>query len=300
MPWAYKTPSQLDIVSLIPALSGGRAPSDTNVRFRLDYILTLSLRSLMKPLNYTGKVALVTGATTGIGRSTALYFANLGAKVAITGRRKDEGEKTLKMIEAAGSEGIFIKADVSNEADCKMMVAETIKIFGRLDAAFNNAGIEGEFGPVEAVTSENFHNVMNINVLGVIMSMKYEIAAMRKSGGGAIVNNASIAGSIGMANGSIYIASKHAVLGLTKSAALEVAKSNIRINAVSPGAIVTDMWDRFTESDKEKQNYMIGLHPVGRAGKPEEIAHAVAFLCAEEAGFITGTNLQIDGGFTAQ
>lgn len=254
----------------------------------------------MKPLNYAGKVALVTGATSGIGQSTALYFANLGAKVVITGRREDEGQKTLKMIQAAGSEGLFIKTDVSKQSDCQMMVAQTMKTFGRLDAAFNNAGIEGEFSPVENVTAENFHNVMNINVLGVLMSMKYEIAAMRKSGGGAIVNNASVAGSIGMANGSIYIASKHAVLGLTKSAALEVAKDKIRINAVSPGAVATDMWERFTDSDKEKQNYMIGLHPVGRAGKPEEIASAVAYLCAPEAGFITGTNLQVDGGFTAQ
>ncbi|MBN8551167.1 MAG: SDR family oxidoreductase [Deltaproteobacteria bacterium] len=251
-------------------------------------------------MRFKGKVVLVTGGTTGIGRETAILLARQGARVAITGRREAQGAETVALIEKADGEAIFIKANAENESDCRRMVDETISRFGRLDAAFNNAGIEGDFAPVEQQEAENFHRVMNINVLGVLLSMKYQIPAIRRSGGGAIVNNASVAGTIGMPTGSVYIASKHAVIGLTKSAALEVARENIRINSVSPGAIQTDMWDRFTGSDATKQEYMIGLHPVGRAGKPSEIADAVAFLCSDEATFITGTNLQVDGGFTAQ
>jgi len=254
----------------------------------------------MKALDFSGKVALITGGTVGIGRETAAYLAALGAKVVFTGRREDEGARTLEIIQRTGAEAQFIKADVASESDCKRMVDQTIKAFGRLDLAFNNAGIEGEFAPVEEQTTENFKKVMDINVLGVMLSMKYEIPAMRRSGGGAIVNNSSIAGAIGMPTGAVYIASKHAVVGLTKSAALEMAKEKIRVNAVSPGAIKTEMWERFTDSDKQKQEYMIGLHPIGRAGNPVEIAQAVAFLCSDQASFITGTNLFVDGGFTAQ
>lgn len=251
-------------------------------------------------MRYKGKVALITGGSTGIGREAAILLAKQGARVAITGRRAAQGAETVALIEQADGEAIFIKADSQIEDDCRRMVDETVARFGRLDAAFNNAGVEGEFAPVEQQQAINFHHVMNINVLGVLLSMKYQIPALRRSGGGAIVNNASVAGTIGMPTGSVYIASKHAVIGLTKSAALEVARENIRINAVSPGAIQTDMWERFTGADAAKQDYMIGLHPIGRAGKPLEIAQAVAFLCSEEASFITGTNLCVDGGFTAQ
>lgn len=251
-------------------------------------------------MRYKGKVALITGGSTGIGREAAILLAKQGARVAITGRRAAQGAETVALIEQADGEAIFIKADSQIEDDCRRMVDETVARFGRLDAAFNNAGVEGEFAPVEQQQAINFHHVMNINVLGVLLSMKYQIPALRRSGGGAIVNNASVAGTIGMPTGSVYIASKHAVIGLTKSAALEVARENIRINAVSPGAIQTYMWERFTGADAAKQDYMIGLHPIGRAGKPLEIAQAVAFLCSEEASFITGTNLCVDGGFTAQ
>lgn len=247
-----------------------------------------------------GKVALVTGASGGIGRESALDFARHGADVVVINRREKEGVQTVNMIKELGRRAFFLKADVANEGECRGMVDEALSKFGRLDFAFNNAGIEGEFGPVEGQSVENFRKVIDINVLGVMLSMKYEIPAIRKSGGGAIVNNASIAGTIGMPNGAVYIASKHAVIGMTRCAALEVAKEKIRINCVSPGAIQTEMWERFTDFDQSKQEYMIGLHPVGRVGTPFEIASAVTYLCSPGASFITGTNLVIDGGFTAQ
>lgn len=245
------------------------------------------------------KVALITGGTVGIGRATAIHFAREGAKVFFTGRQKEEGEKTVRMIQDAGSEGFFLKSDVSIESEAKNMVDVCLQKFGRLDFAFNNAGVEGKLCPTTEQTAENFHHVMNINVLGVMFSMKYEIPAMLKTGG-AIVNNASIAGVIGMAGGSVYVASKHAVIGLTKSAALEVAKQNIRINSVSPGAIETDMYKRFTGDQQEARDYLKSLHPIGRTAQPEEVASAVVFLCSANASFMTGTNLLVDGGFTAQ
>ena len=245
-------------------------------------------------------VALITGGTGGIGRATAIQFAKEGAKVVITGRRQKEGEKTIQMIKDAGSEGFFVQSDVSKEEDCKRMVKETMNRFGRLDFAFNNAGVEGKITPIVEQTTENYRHVLDINVLGVLLSMKYEIPAIKKSGGGAIVNNSSIAGSIGMAGAGVYIASKHAVLGLTKTAALEVAKEKIRVNAISPGAIETDMYSRFTNNDKQMVDLMISLHPIGRTAKPEEVASTVLFLCSKKASFITGADLKVDGGFTAQ
>lgn len=248
----------------------------------------------------TSRVALITGGTSGIGREAAVLFAKAGAKVVVTGRRETEGQETVRFVRDVGGEGLFIQADVSREEDCRAMVDHAMKTFGRLDFAFNNAGIEGQMVPVTEQSVENFHKVMDINVLGVLLSMKYEIAAMRKTGGGAIVNNASIAGLIGMPSGSVYIASKHAVIGLTKSAALEVAKEGIRVNAVSPGAIETPMYDRFTGDEAETKARLASFHPVGRAGVPTEIAKAVEFLCSDGASFITGTNLVVDGGYTAQ
>lgn len=246
------------------------------------------------------KVALITGGTVGIGRATAVKFAQEGAKVMITGRQQAEGEKTVRLIQEAGGDGFFLKSDVAIEGDVKNMVDVCLKQFGRLDFAFNNAGVEGKMAPTVEQTQENFHHVMNINVLGVMLSMKHQIPAMLKNGGGAIVNNASIAGTVGMANGGVYVASKHAVIGLTKSAALEVAKQNIRINSVAPGAIETDMYKRFTGEQSEVREYLKGLHPIGRIAHPNEVATAVVFLCSPNASFITGTNLMVDGGFTAQ
>jgi NAD(P)-dependent dehydrogenase (short-subunit alcohol dehydrogenase family) len=253
---------------------------------------------------FAGKVALVTGGTSGIGRSTALAFAAEGAKVLVTGRREAEGAETVRWIRAAGGEAAFFRADVSREADARAMVECALRTFGRLDVAFNNAGIEGTAGvPVVEQTADNYRTTRDINVGGVLYSVKYEIPAMLGGGGGAIVNNASVAGSIGIPGMSVYVASKHAVLGVTRSAALELAQQGVRINAVSPGGIETDMWDRFVgKSDEanELRRKMAAMHPMGRAGRPGAIAAAVVWLCSPAASFVTGADIAVDGGWTAQ
>lgn len=249
---------------------------------------------------FEAKVALVTGGTSGIGRATALAFAKEDAKVVVTGRREKEGAETIQLIKDAGGEGFFIKTDVSKEADVRMMVEKIVKAYGRLDYAFNNAGIEQLPSQLVEQTEETFDQIMDINVKGVWLSMKHEIPQMLNNGGGAIVNMASAAGLIGFPGVPIYVASKHAVLGLTKSVALEYAKSGIRINAVSPAAIETDMVDRFVGKEGEARQQLTAMHPVGRMGRPEEIADAVIYLCSDRASFITGQSLTVDGGFTAQ
>ena len=255
----------------------------------------------MKKL-FEGKVALVTGGGSGIGRAAALAFADAGARVVVSGRREAEGIETIALIKKAGGQGTFIRGDVSNEADVEKLVAQTVKTFGRLDAAFNNAGIEGEVGkPTHEQSVTNYRSVMDINVLGVLLAMKHEIGAMLKNGGGAIVNNASVGGLVGFPGVSVYVASKHAVLGLTRTAALEYAKQGIRVNAVSPGGIETPMLNRFTGGPgTDFSNQLAGMHPVGRLGRPEEIAEAVVWLCSDKASFVTGLSLTADGGFTAQ
>jgi len=255
--------------------------------------------------DFADQVALITGGTAGIGRATAVEFARQGAKVVVTGRRETAGAQTLEMIRAAGGEVAYIRADVSSEEDCRRMVEFALDSFGRLDFAFNNAGVEGAANTLNTheQTTANYRQVMDINVFGVLMSMKHEIQAMLRLGGGVIVNNASVAGMVGMPGMSVYVASKHAVLGLTKSAALEYAKDDIRINAVSPAVIETPMFDRFAEVSDEPDDMvkqMASYHPIGRIGKPEEVAAAVAFLCTPAASFITGTNLAVDGGWTAK
>ncbi|OUU74169.1 MAG: short chain dehydrogenase [Methylococcaceae bacterium TMED69] len=247
---------------------------------------------------FNGKVALVTGGTSGIGEATALAFANLGAEVAITGRRKDLGKKVLARLHAKGVDSRFICGDISKEKDCYQMVESVLEAFGRLDFAFNNAAIEGKVVPVTEQTDQNFHNVVNTNVLGVMNSMKYEIPAMLKNGGGSIVNSSSISGTVGMPGMSVYCASKHAVIGLTKAVAVEFGSQGIRVNAVSPGAVKTEMYDRFTKGSPEARDFYESLHPIGRVGECEEIANPVAFLCSEGASFITGANIPIDGAFT--
>jgi NAD(P)-dependent dehydrogenase (short-subunit alcohol dehydrogenase family) len=249
---------------------------------------------------FAGKVALVTGGNTGIGRATALAFAREGAKVVIAARREKEGHDVVAEIEKTGSEAIFVRADMAKVEDIKNMVDQTVATFGRLDIAFNNAGVEELPSPLAEKTEQLYHQVMDVNVKGVLFSMQAEIPEMLKNGGGAIVNTSSVAGLIGMGTVPIYVASKHAVLGLTKAVALEFAKQNIRVNAVSPGGIETPMFDRFSTVIPGAREHMTTLHPVGRTGTPEEIASAVLWLCSPDASFTTGQSLTVDGGLTAQ
>jgi len=252
--------------------------------------------------SFQDKVALVTGATSGIGATTAKMLAAQGAKVIVSGRRQPEGEAVVKAIQASGGTASFCKADTSKEADVKALVDFAIATYGRLDYAYNNAGIEGEVGLTsEKQTEDNYRRTFDINVLGVLLSMKHEIPAMLRNGGGAIVNTSSVAGHIGMPGMSVYVASKHAVEGLTKAAALEFSRQGVRVNAVAPAAIQTDMMDRFVGESREnnpQRDWLTNAHPIGRVGAAEEVAHAVISLL--ENPFITGTSLAVDGGFTAQ
>ena len=229
--------------------------------------------------------------------ATAIEFAKHGAKVVITGRREKEGHEVIAEIKALGGEAIFAKTDVSREKDVKAMIAQTLETFGRLDYAFNNAGIEETFTPLSNQTEEAYDQIMDINVKGVWLSLKHEIPAMLKTGGGAIVNNSSIGGLVGFAMAPVYVASKHAVIGLTKAVAVEYAKQNVRVNAVAPGIIETRM---FLEVTPEIKQLLESTTPIGRVGKPEEIAGTVIWLCSDSASFVTGQTLAIDGGYTAQ
>src|SRR2546429_9994867 len=246
--------------------------------------------------SFADKVVLVTGGTSGIGKATAIAFARAGAKVVLTGRREKEGAQVVDEIRKLGGDGAFVRADVAKETDVKAMVDFTVDTYGRLDVAFNNAGVEWT-GPLDQATEAEYHRVFDINVWGVLNSMRHEIPVMLKSGGGAIVNNSSVAGHVGLGEVSIYIASKHAVEGLTKSVALEFARRNVRINAVAPGVIATDMFDRF--ADGASRDQITSMIPVGRMGVSEEIAAAVLYLCSDNAKFTTGTSLVVDGGWVA-
>ena len=250
--------------------------------------------------SFQNKVVLITGATSGIGKVSALAFAKAGAKVIVSGRREAEGQAVVAEIKAAGGEATFVKADVAVEADVVALVAKTVATYGRIDIAFNNAGVELTGSIVDA-TEADYRRVFDINVWGVLTSMKHEIPVMLKQGAGVIINTSSVAGHVGMAGASIYVASKHAVEGLTKAAALEYAKQGIRVNAVAPAAIETDMMNRFTGGGNEEAlSYMRSLQPVGRLGRSEEIANPVLFLASDAASFITGTSLKVDGGLLAQ
>lgn len=257
---------------------------------------------------FQGKTALITGGTTGIGRVTAVKLAEAGAHVVITGRRAEQGAAAAKEIQDAAAraghravKGVFVQGDITDEAHIARAVAASKELTGKLDFAFNNAGVELGGVPTTEGTAAQFDQVFKVNVLGVLLSMKHQIPAMAAGGGGSIVNNASIAGSVGMPGAGIYIASKHAVLGLTRSAAMETARSGIRINAVSPAAIQTEMFDRFTGgAQPDTVKFMESLHPMGRIGKPGEIAGPVLFLFSSASSFMTGHDLKVDGGFTVQ
>ena len=252
---------------------------------------------LTRELN--GKVALVTGGTSGIGRETAVLFAKAGAKVVVAGRREPEGEETVELIRAAGSDGLFVKTDVSKACEVEALVQKVVERFGRLDVAFNNAGIEGVWVPIIKQSEEDWDRTIDINLKGVWLCLKYEIQQMlNQKGGGAIVNMASIAGLIGTDGAAAYSASKHGVLGLTKSTALETARDGIRINAVCPAVIETPMAERLFDTPVIRRN-LVGLHPIGRFGRPAEIAEAVVWMCSDRASFMTGHSLVLDGGFLA-
>jgi NAD(P)-dependent dehydrogenase (short-subunit alcohol dehydrogenase family) len=251
--------------------------------------------------NFTGKVALITGGTSGIGRATAIAFAQEGASVVVAGRRQTEGDQTIRLVKEAGGDAVFVETDVTQEADVRAMVEKTIATFGRLDFAFNNAGAFGEAPALIEQTEAQYSHMMDVNVKGVWLSMKYEAMQMLKQGAGAIVNNSSGFGLVGAAGEPLYAASKHAVVGLTKATALEFAKSGIRVNAVCPGVVSeTDMHAMSVGSSEQIKDYMLSAHPVGRFGKPSEIASAVIWLCSDGAAFVIGQALAIDGGATAQ
>ena len=245
------------------------------------------------------KVALVTGATSGIGKAAALALGAAGAKVVFSGRRDQKGEETATLIRNAGAECLFVRSDVSSESDIKALVQKTIETYGRLDCAFNNAGIDPPSKPLHEQSIEDFDKLMAINVRGLFLCMKYEIQQMLSQGGGVIVNNSSMGGLIAFPGISPYIASKHAVMGLTRSAALDYAKQGIRINAVNPGIIATEMIDRLAEGLGSTADDLASTIPMGRMGQAEEIAQAVVFLCSDAASYITGQPLVVNGGFTA-
>ena len=252
--------------------------------------------------NFTGKVAFVTGAAGGIGRTTALAFAREGASVVVTDVSEQDNQETARMIEEAGGRALAIRCDVSRAEDVKVALDKTIETFGRLDFAFNNAGVEQLPKATIDITEEEWNRIMGIDLRGVFLCMKYEIPLMLKQGGGAIVNTSSGAGVKGFKEQAAYVAAKHAVIGLTKSAALDYAPRNIRINAVCPGIVDTPMMDRFggnTPEGKEKE--LAGasaVQPIGRAGRPEEIAAAVLWLCSDAASFVVGAAMVVDGGHT--
>ena len=246
-----------------------------------------------------GKVGLVTGGTSGIGRGTAVLFAKAGAKVVVAGRRAPEGEETIELIHAAGGNGVFVKTDVSKASEVEALIQKVVERFGRLDVAFNNAGIEGVLTPIVRQSEEDWDRTIEINLKGVWLCLKYEIRQMLKQGGnGAIVNTASITGLVGAIGAAAYSASKHGVIGLTQTAALENAKSGIRINAVCPGFTETPMADRVLRVPAVHK-YVLSCHPIGRLGRPAEIAEAVVWMCSDRASFMTGQSLVLDGGFLA-
>ena len=247
---------------------------------------------------FQDKTVIVTGSGAGIGRSAAVLFGQEGANVVVNATRKETGEETLKLVEETGAKAIFVQADVSKEEDCEKIIAETLKAFGRIDVLVNNAGVVLG-GTIDDTTIEDYERTMDVNVKGTLMMMQKAVKVMKAQGGGSIVNTASIAGTRGLRNRLVYCASKAAVIGLTKAAAADLVRENIRVNAVSPGTTLTpSLEDRINQApdpEKMKQEFF-DRQPIGRLGYPEEIARAILFAADERAGFMDGVNIQIDGG----
>ena len=242
-------------------------------------------------------VVLITGALTGIGRATAIAFAKEGARLVVAGRREDAGQQLTAELRGLGAEAEFIRADVRHEGEVRDLVDRTVARFGRLDVAVNNAATEGQVGPITDQTAESYAATFDTNVLGVILSMKHEVRVMQGQGGGSIINISSTYGHEGAAGASVYVGSKHAVEGITKSVALETVKSGVRVNSVAPGPIDTGMLTRFTGTPENKAA-LVTTVPMDRLGRSEEVANAIVFIASDEASFITGHVLNVDGGKT--
>lgn len=247
-----------------------------------------------------GKIALVTGGASGIGRATALAFANKGVKVAVADIDIDGGQETTKIVKDAGGEAKFFEVDISKEDEVKTLIDNVVDSFGGLNFGFNNAGILGDSIPLHETDGNSWDRVISINLSSVFYCLKYEIAYMLNNGGGAIVNTSSIAGLVGYRNLSPYAASKHGITGLTRCAALEYSAQGIRVNCVHPGSIRTPMLARLIDADPELNEIIESLHPIGRIGEPHEVANTVVWLCSDEASFVTGHPMSVDGGMVAQ
>ena len=243
-------------------------------------------------------VVLITGALTGIGRAAALAFAAEGSRIVVSGRREEAGQALAAELRGLGAEAEFVRADVRHEDDVLALVDRTVELFGRLDAAVNTAGTEGQLGPVTEQSVDSYAATFDTNVLGTLLSMKHELRVMQAQGSGSIINISSTYGHLGARGASVYSASKHAVEGLTKSAALEVAGSGVRVNAVAPGPVETAMLNRFTGSAERKAGLVAGV-PLQRVGEPDEIANAIVFLASSKSSFTTGQVLSVDGGKSA-
>jgi len=245
-------------------------------------------------------VVVITGALTGIGRATAIAFAREGSRVVVSGRHEDKGQALASELRALGTEAEFVRADVSNEGEVRGLIDRAVERFGRIDVAVNNAGTEGELGPIVEQSKANYEATFDANVLGTFLSLKHEMRVMLAQRSGSIINLSSITGLVGMPGASVYVAAKHAVEGLTKSAALEGAAVGVRVNAVAPGPVATQMLDRFTGgSEQAKAGFLAGI-PAKRASTPEEIAQTIVFLGSDKARFLTGQSIAIDGAYTAQ
>jgi NAD(P)-dependent dehydrogenase (short-subunit alcohol dehydrogenase family) len=246
-----------------------------------------------------GRVALVTGGASGIGRATALALSKAGAKVVVADVKRSGGEETVRLVQAAGGEAVFFSADVAHAEQVNSLIDKVVATFGGLDCACNSAGIAGIEAGTADCTEDNWERTITVNLKGVWLCMKYEIPQMLKQGKGAIVNIASVAGLVGLRGWPAYVASKHGVLGLTKSGALEYAEKGIRINAVCPSIVRTNMAESFTRGDARTEKFILAQQPLGRMGTPEEVAAAVVWLCSDESSFVTGHGLVLDGGLLA-